>query len=290
MAEPEYYTLPEVIEKLGVDEEQLRQFARDGRLREFRFSGKLHFKASEIVSLAAELGKTLDQAAGPSEPEQITPVPDQAEDSGSILSLEGSSQIQPPVQPAKPEEKQPSGAGQAANIFDEEDLSGLEADPMAQTQIAPSLDQDLPLEGVGSGSGLLDLTKESDDTSLGAELLDEIYSEEGSPGQRPSTDTGAPIAEQFEPAADEAIAAPGPASAAVRAAQVAEPMAVMFSALMIAAAILLGFTGSIIAALIQGVLPGYVQWLSANILIWTIGSVAMVGAAAGVGFVLSQRQ
>jgi hypothetical protein len=30
------------------------------------------------------------------------------------------------------------------------------------------------LEGTGSGSGLLDLTRESDDTSLGAELLDEI--------------------------------------------------------------------------------------------------------------------
>jgi hypothetical protein len=34
---------------------------------------------------------------------------------------------------------------------------------------------ELSLEGVGSGSGLLDLTRESDDTSLGAELLDEIY-------------------------------------------------------------------------------------------------------------------
>ena len=33
----------------------------------------------------------------------------------------------------------------------------------------------LSLESVGSGSGLLDLTRESDDTSLGAELLDEIY-------------------------------------------------------------------------------------------------------------------
>ncbi|KKL07204.1 hypothetical protein LCGC14_2588350 [marine sediment metagenome] len=44
------------------------------------------------------------------------------------------------------------------------------------------------------------------------------------------------------------------------------------------------------AALIQGVLPGYVQWLSANILIWLIASVVMVGAAGGVGFVLSQRK
>jgi hypothetical protein len=31
---------------------------------------------------------------------------------------------------------------------------------------------------VGSGSGLLDLTRESDDTSLGAELLEEVYQSE----------------------------------------------------------------------------------------------------------------
>ena len=78
-----------------------------------------------------------------------------------------------------------SGRG-SVNVFgDDED-----ADPMAQTAIssAPSV-ADLNLEAVGSGSGLLDLTRESDDTSLGAELLDEI-----SPGKgRPSMpmDTGA---------------------------------------------------------------------------------------------------
>jgi hypothetical protein len=49
------------------------------------------------------------------------------------------------------------------------------ADPSAQTSIAPGLGSDqLNIESVGSGSGLLDLTRESDDTSLGAELMDEI--------------------------------------------------------------------------------------------------------------------
>jgi hypothetical protein len=46
---------------------------------------------------------------------------------------------------------------------------------MAQTAISGgSFADQVSLEGVGSGSGLLDLTRESDDTSLGAELLDEI--------------------------------------------------------------------------------------------------------------------
>jgi hypothetical protein len=45
---------------------------------------------------------------------------------------------------------------------------------MAQTNITAGIGDQVSLEGVGSGSGLLDLTRESDDTSLGAELLDEI--------------------------------------------------------------------------------------------------------------------
>jgi hypothetical protein len=45
---------------------------------------------------------------------------------------------------------------------------------MAQTAISQGVSDQLNLDGVGSGSGLLDLTRESDDTSLGAELLDEI--------------------------------------------------------------------------------------------------------------------
>src|SRR5207249_6351079 len=48
------------------------------------------------------------------------------------------------------------------------------ADPSAQTNISSGVPDQINLEGVGSGSGLLDLTRESDDTSLGAELLDEI--------------------------------------------------------------------------------------------------------------------
>ena len=55
---------------------------------------------------------------------------------------------------------------------------------MAQTAINAGIGDQVNLEGVGSGSGLLDLTRESDDTSLGAELLDEISPSAGK-GRRP---------------------------------------------------------------------------------------------------------
>jgi len=75
-----------------------------------------------------------------------------------------------------PNPKQSTGI----SVFDAGEVD--EADPMAATIVTqPGIsDDDLSLDSVGSGSGLLDLTRESDDTSLGAELLDEIYPTGGS--------------------------------------------------------------------------------------------------------------
>lgn len=67
------------------------------------------------------------------------------------------------------------------NVFGDDSEN---ADPMAQTHMSSPRDQ-ISLEGVGSGSGLLDLTRETDDTSLGAALLDEI-----SPGGKKSGSGG----------------------------------------------------------------------------------------------------
>ena len=60
------------------------------------------------------------------------------------------------------------------SIFDADELD--QADPSAVTQMSDDggLD-DLNLDPIGSGSGLMDLTRESDDTSLGAEFLEEVY-------------------------------------------------------------------------------------------------------------------
>jgi len=54
-------------------------------------------------------------------------------------------------------------------------FDGGEDDESAETRVADAVDEELSLESIGSGSGLLDLTRESDDTSLGAELLDEVW-------------------------------------------------------------------------------------------------------------------
>jgi len=62
------------------------------------------------------------------------------------------------------------GSRAGVDIFQNEDVDRVDA--AAQTAVGG--EENLSMESVGSGSGLLDLTREGDDTSLGAELLDEI--------------------------------------------------------------------------------------------------------------------
>ena len=84
------------------------------------------------------------------------------------------------------------GSRAGVNVLGEEE-GGF--DPMAQTAISSAPVADLNLESVGSGSGLLDLTRESDDTSLGAELIDEISTGQGGAARRPAAppDSGAAV-------------------------------------------------------------------------------------------------
>src|SRR6185503_11423517 len=51
-----FYTLDETKTALGKNEEEIKQFAREGRLREFRDGPRLMFKADQVEALTAELG------------------------------------------------------------------------------------------------------------------------------------------------------------------------------------------------------------------------------------------
>jgi len=206
-----FYTLDETKSALGKGEEDIKQLTREGRLREFRDGPRLMFKADQVEQLKGELGGgSLDQVDLAPSGDSGAPIGlvDSRGASGSgvgialsdndatgmsgsgmqmqmkddtalaqDLGLSGSIGGMP--SPGRPAGGTMSGSGLSGtaggrggvSVFTADD-SIEHADPGAQTAITPS-DQ-VNLEGVGSGSGLLDLTRESDDTSLGAELLDEI--------------------------------------------------------------------------------------------------------------------
>jgi excisionase family DNA binding protein len=148
-----FYTLEEAAQKLGVDEQTVKDMAARNELQQFRDGDKLMFKRDQIDAKSS--------SGGSSGPIALA-------DSGvnDAIDLRADTNV-----PSTEDSREATGV----SVFDagEVDL----ADPMAQTQVTQPVidDEDLALESVGSGSGLLDLTRESDDTSLGAELLDEIY-------------------------------------------------------------------------------------------------------------------
>ena len=200
-----FYTLEETKSALGKSEEEIKQYAREGRLREFRDGPRLMFKADQVDQLRTDMeagggrpdlgpsdsgtGMSLGGDLGASGSGVISladtdfgrsPGAGMAKEDTALaadLGLSGSMGGLP--SPGRSGGSGGSVAGSRAGgagitVFDVDDSN--RADPMAQTAIGPgsSVSDQVSLDGVGSGSGLLDLTRESDDTSLGAELLDEI--------------------------------------------------------------------------------------------------------------------
>ncbi|MCC5829937.1 MAG: helix-turn-helix domain-containing protein [Phycisphaeraceae bacterium] len=158
-----FYTLEEAAQVLGIEEEQVRDLAASGKVQQFRDRDKLMFKRDQIDSMA----RSSASGSGTSMPatESINEDTDQIELAEEPSLDDGGK--------SKGRAEDPRHAT-GISVFDASEIDA--ADPMAQTQVSePSIDdEDLALESVGSGSGLLDLTKESDDTSLGADLLDDF--------------------------------------------------------------------------------------------------------------------
>ena len=184
------------------------------------------------------------------------------------------------------------------SVFDDDEVE-QEADPLAQTVISGSTGA-LGIDGVGSGSGLLDLTRESDDTSLGAELLDEIYP--GDEGGEMGEATRAGLAEAIPepavaPAAALAAAEEGPEAEAAGAAVVARtrvefaPDAVSagLTGMMFVGILVMCLAGLTTAAATQDAWPSILEVLAARN--WIVGAASLGAAviALGVGFFLGKR-
>ena len=154
-----FYSVEETCEKLGKSEDEIKGMVESGQLQEFRDREKLMFKVDQIDLLAGTEDDTSEFQFG---------LEDSA--SGSGLDLADESII------GLADSREATGI----SVFDT-DHSG-EEDAAGETQVGgtqvgvEAIEDELSLEAIGSGSGLLDLTRESDDTSLGAELLEEVYS------------------------------------------------------------------------------------------------------------------
>ncbi len=197
-----FYTLEEAQAALGKSEEEIKQYAREGRLREFRDGPRLMFKADQVEQLKSDLSSGSDHVdLGTSDSGGLIGLVDTTGASGTSITLSDADTGQSSMAGMKtkddtalaadlglsgslggvPSPGRPASSGTGLsgtatsrqggiNVFGDE---VERVDPAAQTAITGAVREQRDLEGVGSGSGLLDLTRESDDTSLGA-VLDEI--------------------------------------------------------------------------------------------------------------------
>ena len=324
----------EASKTLGVPEERLKDFVREGKLREFRDAGSVNYKVSDVEKLAtstkpppapkpaapARTGAPAKSgapaktgtAAGMSSSGEILlePVEDSsielAPSASDVMTLEGAdaADTQPGTSRAKKAKEGSSVPSVGINVFDDDEIDE-HVDPLAQTAVSDVAG--LGIDGVGSGSGILDLTRESDDTSLGAELLEEIYTpEEGGEAKSGSsavmgeaTRAGLDAALPDAPAAEEEEAFHAEAATAEKkmtratVRQVVEygpdPVTSALTALMVVALAILGIGGLGTAALVQGTVPGIVDWIYTNLLMFAGGAVLIGGIAAGATFFIAKR-
>jgi hypothetical protein len=272
-----FYSLQEVAERLKKTEDEIREIVKQGRLREFRDGPNLLFKIDEVESLlsdtsimgAAKKPKADDEdiILAPEE-EGKSPDEDTMLDAAGIDVLEETESEFKLADDTKGETK--SGSGEAS----------LE-----------EIEDDVNLETFGSGSGLLDLSLQADDTSLGG-ILDEIYTAEGGEAKEAETQTAAasgtamPAETEVEQAITEEMptAAPPEPVAAMQAYQAyVEPSpdaaSNLYGIMLLLAFLTTIYTAIVASAGLSGFMPPVLQQIQK--LVWFI-----MGGVAGAAVIL----
>lgn len=214
-----FYSLDEAAKVLGKSTDEVQKMVESGALTEFKDGDQIVVKKDQVDVLADD-GGNHDSALGLADDSSIgladalEPLSLEPSGSGTGLSLEPDA-----VSPSQT----PESSG--ISIFDPEETEIADAAEQTQVTDAPSFEHEFAADSGSSGSGLLDLTREADDTSLGADLLDDVYGQDTVGGQTGVSDSGgfgADAGELFETTGSEmetagamsAAAAPVAAAAA----------------------------------------------------------------------------
>lgn len=318
-----FYNAKEASEKLGRSDTELRDLVREGKLREFRDAGTVNYKVGDVDALVGKLpAKPLAKspsgsgisavAASRSASGEIVlePIDDSSIElapmGSDVVTLESADAEETATGARLVKKKKEASAVPSVglNVFDDDELDE-HVDPLAQTAVSDVAG--LGLEGTGSGSGILDLTRESDDTSLGAELIDEIYTgeEEGGGTVEMGEATRAGLDEALPAAkADDgtvpAMAATSvtPASRAGRG-SVAQVVTVEYApdaastaltgALVTAIAVML-FGGLGAASMVRGAVPGLLKTLYANLAIFAGGSALLCALVGAIAYFVAKKR
>lgn len=160
-----FYTLEEAAEKLAKTTDEVASMGKSGQIQEFRDRDRLMFKRQQIDLLAGGGDETETAASDAGEDPGMIGLADSGE--GQAVELKDESVL------GLEDSRDSTGIA----LFDADELEA--SDPSAVTHVSDTAvaPMEFSLDAGSSGSGLLDLTREEDDTSLGG-VLDEIYPSE----------------------------------------------------------------------------------------------------------------
>ncbi|MEE2906620.1 MAG: helix-turn-helix domain-containing protein [Planctomycetota bacterium] len=315
-----FYTIEEVCQKLAKSTDEVNEMVSSGQIQEFRDGEKLIFKVEQIdllvdpedsgsieLDLSSQETPGMDPnadsnagfASGEASAFDIDSPASSSAGASSTgrIDLTGSATGIPHEQPSAPASSPSMGSGTGSGLAF--DLSGSASGVSAfggggdagETQLGEDIDEDLTLESVGSGSGLLDLTRESDDTSLGAELLEEVYSGEDE-FELPANASGLFEAVAPAEAGDPAAPAAAPAAAATPMMMVEEGYDGAGSGLgvgmSIGALVAMIVLLIILASEIEGTASGLTDAIAGSLWVWTGGLAVGAIIAGGIGLFIGR--
>jgi hypothetical protein len=272
-----FYSLQEAARKMGKSEDQVKQMVASGQLQEFRDDGRIVLKREQVDLLAGDDGSDLTL----SDSNEIS-----LADSGSGPAVGGN----------RLEESTKERSG--ISIFEADELEDT-SDASAQTQMTSSIGATrTQLDAGGSGSGLLDITRNNaDDTGIGAGLMQDIYSggdERSSAGVAAGAGGGGALFESTNVTSDVGLSAASAAAAAAGASMFV-PEAIDGPGSGLAGGLALGMSLSALVgllAVINGLVGGggLSSLLGENFIV-VVGALAAITLVCGVvGFVLGRKK
>lgn len=277
MANKMFYTAEEAAAKLGKSVEELLAMAKRGEIQEFKQGDKVQFKAEQVNLLAGG-------------DEDLGEIPLALEDSRSGSGIDLADSFVSPSA-AKPPPA-PGAAKKGPSLMDSSEETGISAFEASRFGQKATSESGVSLETVGSGSGLLDLTRESEDTQLGADLIAQTFEDDS------SVEPIANASGLFEAAGAEsggnavmgtvAPVAPGMAMMPMVAETYDGKWSGLGSGLMIGSAVALVLAGLIVTTLSFGTPAGIASTFAENLPIWGGGLLGVVLIAGGVGFFIGK--
>ncbi len=323
-----YYSLQEVIEKLGKSESEIKEMVKDGKLHEFRDGAQVVFKIDEVDAIVAEradVGITgseielvLDETGEISLDTAGDDAPAQDDTPAAVGGISGGFGLSSMGDDLTNADTNVGTTG--INVLSEsDDEFTLTEDTKAETRMLDAeaedelgdlgdLDADSNLESVGSGSGLLDLSLQADDTSLGAVLDDILPAADGEAEGLSLEDDMAEEADKIfeasqatgdEPPAPEPEPVPQAPAAPARTypSATVEASSGAFSVAMFLPLVAVIYAGIVVVAGLRGIVPGILKTIESREfygmgLFWyVLFALMLVVAVAGIfGFQGGSKQ